>query len=262
MALLTTSRCRAPARACCCCTASPETFDLGPLRRRGKAFDGFTAIRSTNRPRRHRFTADPGATRCRTLSPTSSILDHVGMEKSRCSATRWAGAALHLAWRRRSDSGPSSFESASPGILNEEARLRRTRRRPLADSIGTDGIRGVRRPLAGAGAVRIAAQPAGRGSGAAATASSGAITGRAGEQPAGMGAGRQDYLLPRLHELKAPRLLAGAGRALRCADRRHVRKEIRRCAHRPGRRPRGARRNQTFGDFASFLLPHKGRIDG
>jgi 2-succinyl-6-hydroxy-2,4-cyclohexadiene-1-carboxylate synthase len=179
------------------------------------AFKRFTAIRvdvighgGTDSP------VDPEryTMRC-AVDDLVAILDHLGMAKVALLGYSMGGRlALHLALAAQERFWAFVFESASPGIRNEEERAsRRTADDLLADSIGTDGIEAfVDRWQAQAlfasqlnlpaelqarqRARRLAQSPVGLAN-----------------SLRGMGAGRQDYLLPRLDELTAPTLLiAGA----------------------------------------------------
>jgi 2-succinyl-6-hydroxy-2,4-cyclohexadiene-1-carboxylate synthase len=194
-------------------TGDVTTWDpfVGP----GKAFDGFTAIRvdvighggtdSPDEPERY--------TMPHAVADLVAILDYVGLEKVSLLGYSMGGRlALHLALAAPERFDAFVFESASPGIRNEEERAsRRTADGLLADSIGVDGIEAfIDRWQAQAlfasqltlpaevqarqRARRLAQSPAGLAN-----------------SLRGMGAGRQKYLVPRLHELKSPTLLiAGA----------------------------------------------------
>jgi len=110
----------------------------------GKAFDGFTAIRvdvighgSTDSP------DDPERyTMSHAVEDLVAILDHVAMPKVSLLGYSMGGRiALHLALAAPERFEAFVFESASPGIRNEEERAsRRTADGLLADSIATDGI--------------------------------------------------------------------------------------------------------------------------
>jgi 2-succinyl-6-hydroxy-2,4-cyclohexadiene-1-carboxylate synthase len=142
-----------------------------------------------------------------------AILDHVGMEQVALLGYSMGGRlALHLALAAPERFWAFVFESASPGIRNEEERAsRRTADGLLADSIGTDGIEAFvdrwQAQALFASQLKLPAEVQAR-----------QREHRLAQSPLGlanslrgMGAGRQDYLLPRLHELKAPTLLmAGA----------------------------------------------------
>src|SRR3954470_21661501 len=194
-------------------TGDLTTWDpfVGP----GKAFDGFTAIRvdvighggtdSPDDPERY--------TMPHAVADLVAILDHVGMEKVALLGYSMGGRlALHLALAAPERFGAFVFESASPGIRNEEERAsRRTADGLLANSIGADGIEAfVDRWQAQALFASQLSMPA--------EVQERQRERRLAQSPVGlanslrgMGAGRQDYLLPRLHELKAPTLLiAGA----------------------------------------------------
>jgi 2-succinyl-6-hydroxy-2,4-cyclohexadiene-1-carboxylate synthase len=181
----------------------------------GAAFDGFTAIRvdvighcGTDSPADAERYTMPHA-----VADLVAILDYVGMEKVALLGYSMGGRlALHLALAAQERFWAFVFESASPGIRNEEERAsRRTADRLLADSIGTDGIAAfVDRWQAQALFASQLNLPA--------EVQAWQRQRRLAQSPLGlanslrgMGAGRQDYLLPRLHELKAPTLLmAGA----------------------------------------------------
>jgi 2-succinyl-6-hydroxy-2,4-cyclohexadiene-1-carboxylate synthase len=181
----------------------------------GGAFEGFTAIRvdvighgGTDSPEdAERYTMT-----C-AVADLVAILDRLGFEKVALLGYSMGGRlALHLALAAPQRFSAFVFESASPGIRNEEERAsRRTADGLLADSIAADGLEAfvdrwqaqalfasqLRLPAevqARQRARRLAQSPVGLAN-----------------SLRGMGAGRQDYLLPRLHELKAPTLLvAGA----------------------------------------------------
>jgi 2-succinyl-6-hydroxy-2,4-cyclohexadiene-1-carboxylate synthase len=194
-------------------TGDVTTWD--PFVGQGKAFESFTTIRvdvighgGTDSP------ADPERyTMAHAVEDLVAILDRVNAPKGALLGYSMGGrVALHLALAAPERFDAFVFESASPGIRNEEeGASRRTADGLLADSIGTDGIEAfVDRWQAQAlfasqlnlpaevqakqRAHRLAQSPVGLAN-----------------SLRGMGAGRQDYLLPRLHELQAPTLLlAGA----------------------------------------------------
>lgn len=181
----------------------------------GNAFDGFTAIRvdvighggtdSPDDPERY--------TMAHAVEDLVAILDHLGMEKVALLGYSMGGRlALHLTLAAPERFWALVFESASPGIRNEEERAsRRTADNLLADSIGTGGIEAFvdrwQAQALFASQLNLPDEVRAR-----------QRTRRLAQSPVGlanslrgMGAGRQDYLLPRLHELTAPALLiAGA----------------------------------------------------
>jgi 2-succinyl-6-hydroxy-2,4-cyclohexadiene-1-carboxylate synthase len=194
-------------------TGDVTTWD--PFVGAGGAFDRFTSIRvdvighgATDSPDDpERYTMD-----C-AVADLVAILDHLGMEKVALLGYSMGGRlALHLALAAPERFWAFVIESASPGIRNEEERAsRRTADGLLADSIGTEGIEAfvdrwqaqalfasqLNLPIevqARQRERRLAQSPVGLAN-----------------SLRGMGAGCQEYLLPRLHELKAPALLiAGA----------------------------------------------------
>jgi 2-succinyl-6-hydroxy-2,4-cyclohexadiene-1-carboxylate synthase len=190
-------------------TGDVTTWDpfVGP----GKAFDGFTAIRidvighggtdSPDDPERY--------TMPHAVADVIAVLDHVGLEKVALLGYSMGGRlALHLALAAPGRFNAFVFESASPGIRDEEERAsRRTADGLLADSIDKDGIEAFvdrwQAQALFASQLKLPAEVQTR-----------QRERRLAQSPVGlanslrgMGAGRQDYLLPRLHELKTPTLL-------------------------------------------------------
>jgi 2-succinyl-6-hydroxy-2,4-cyclohexadiene-1-carboxylate synthase len=194
-------------------TGDISTWD--PFVAPGGAFEGFTSIRVDVIG--HGATDSPAGAERYTMSHAVAdlvaVLDHVGMEKVALLGYSMGGrVALHLALAAPERFWAFVFESASPGIRNEEERAsRRTADGLLADSIGRDGIEAFvdrwQAQALFASQARLPAEVQAR-----------QREHRLAQSPVGlanslrgMGAGRQDYLLPRLHELTAPTLLmAGA----------------------------------------------------
>ena len=144
-----------------------------------------------------------------------ALLDHLGIERTALLGYSMGGrVALHFALAAPERLSALVLESASPGIADPQERAARVASDDAAG--GRDRARrhrGLRRPLAGAAAVRLAARAR------RPTSSSAQRTQRLANSPLGlantlrgMGAGAQDYLLPRLHAHRASPtlLLAGA----------------------------------------------------
>jgi 2-succinyl-6-hydroxy-2,4-cyclohexadiene-1-carboxylate synthase len=181
----------------------------------GGAFDGFTAIRVDVIG--HGDTDSPAQAERYTMACATgdlvAILDHLGLEQAALLGYSMGGrVALHLALAAPQRFSALVFESASPGIRNQEERAsRRTADGLLADSIGHDGISAFvdrwQSQALFASQLRLPAEVQERQRQQRLAQSALGLA----NSLRGMGAGRQDYLLPRLHELAAPALfMAGA----------------------------------------------------